>query len=388
MNYSSIQLFFKKNNHFLLIPIFLYLPFIFLGYGADSDSFETLRTGVTFIKNFDYIPSRNPGYFVFEVITFFANLIGGSIATNLMAVFMSLICLQGFYQLCKNLAIPNAKLLVISVALQPYYWVASITTMDYVFALGFFFLGISLLLRKKEIYAGIAFSLAIGSRVTTVLLVFLALILLIVAKIMSLKKAAISFFLAGGLAAIFYLPPLDFVKWRWWRIFRLAMGGEEYWTLFLRTGRFLYKNIVFWSIPVILFLLVVVTYLLFKKRINIDSNLFKLILVNSLVVLSYEILFFFAPLDPSYLLVILPSFFLIIGILFQNQRKTLILLIMLIFISNFIVLDFARPDVENFATGAQYGLWVNPGYLVKATTERIKVIDCKDQACYEEKIQN
>ena len=127
----------QKDNLFLLIPVFLYLPFIFLGYGPDSDTYEVLRTGNTFIRNFDYIPSRSPGYFVFEVFTFFANRIGGSIATNLAVLFMSLVSLYGFYYLCQALAIPNPKYLVLIVALNPYYWVASTTSMDYIFALGF-----------------------------------------------------------------------------------------------------------------------------------------------------------------------------------------------------------------------------------------------------------
>lgn len=387
MIFSSIQRFLKKKNNFLLIPVFLYLPFIFLGYGIDSDSYETLRTGATFIRNFDYIPSRNPGYFVFEVITFFVNLIWGSITTNLMAIIMSLICLQGFYQLCKTLAIPNPKYLVLSVALHPYYWVASTTTIDYVFALGFFFLGISFLLKKKAKYAGIAFSLAIGSRLTTVLLVFFGLILLIVANITSIKDAVKSFFFTIIFAAIFYLPPLDFVNWRWWRIFKPIMGGSEYWSMFLRIGRFIYKNIVFWSVPVLLFLFVAVAYLLIK-RVKIESKLFKLSVVIFIAFLAYEILFFYAPLDPSYLLVILPFSFIIVGILFQNDRKTLTALLLLVFISNFIVVNLAKPDVENFATKANYGLWLEPGYLVETTKERMKVMECTDQSCYENKTQN
>ena len=371
----------------MLIPALFYLPFVFLGYGADSDSFETLRTGATFIKNFDYIPSRNPGYLVFEVITFFANLIGGSIATDLMAIVMSLICLRFFYQLCETLEIPNSKFLVLSVALHPYYWVASTTTMDYVFALGFFFLGISLLFRKKAIYAGVAFSLAIGCRLTTVLLVVLALILLFVTRIISLKDAALSFLFAGIFAVIFYLPPLDFVKWRWWRIFKVEMGGTEYWSTFLRVGRFFYKNIVFWSMPVTLFLFAAVSYLL-KKKVKVGDNLSKIIAILFIIIFAYEALFFYAPLDPSYLLPILPFSIMLFGIFFQNYRKMIIALLLLVFLSNFIVFNFAKPDVKNFATKAHYGLWLEPGYLVETTRERMKVVDCTDLDCYENKTQS
>jgi hypothetical protein len=368
---------------FLWTPIILYLPFVFLGYGADSDSYETLRTGTTFIADFDYIPSRNPGYFVFEVITFLANSIGGSIATNVMSVLMSAVCLYGFYRLCRALSLPNSSYLALALAFHPYYWVASTTTMDYVFALGFFFLGVSLLLDgKRPIFAGIAFSLAVGCRLTTVLLVILALVLLVSARLISLKVAAASIALTAIFAAVFYIPPLDFVKWRWWRIFKPVMGEGGYWSLYLRAGRFFYKNIVFWSAPILLYLIGMIVYFLLK-RVKIEGSPFGLMTPSFLIVIAYEIMFFFVPLDPSYLLAGLPFALIIVGILLFNRKKMLLVFLSLVLLSNFIVVNFARPDVENFATGASYGLWLEPGYLIEATRERMKVMDCADLTCYE-----
>lgn len=382
MTPSFIERFPKTERLFLWIAVFLYLPFVFLGYGADSDSYETLRTGTTFIANFDYIPSRNPGYFVFEVFTFFASSIGGSIAANLMSVLMSVVCLYGFHRLCRALSIPNSGDLVLALAVHPYYWVASTTTMDYVFALGFFFLGVSLLLDgKRTIYAGIAFSLAIGCRLTTILLVVLALVVLVSARLISFKAAGAALVLAAILAAVFYIPPLDFVKWRW-RIFTPLMGGEAYWSLYLRAGRFFYKNVVFWSLPVLLYLAGVIVYFLIK-RVKIEKNSFGLMAASFLVVVVYEIMFFFVPLDPAYLLVSVPFALVSVGVLLFNRKRMLLVFVSLVFISNFIVVNFARPDVENFASGASYGLWLEPGYLVEATRERMKVMGCADLTCYE-----
>jgi len=45
MKYISANRILQKDNIFLLIPLFLYLPFIFWGYGPDSDTYEVLRTG-------------------------------------------------------------------------------------------------------------------------------------------------------------------------------------------------------------------------------------------------------------------------------------------------------------------------------------------------------
>ncbi len=386
MKYISTNRILQKDNLFLLIPFFLYLPFIFFGYGPDSDTYEVLRTGNTFIRNFDYIPSRSPGYLVFEVFTFFANRIGGSIATNLTVVFMSLVCLYGFYSLCKALSIPNPKYLVLMVALNPYYWVASTTTMDYVFALGFFFMGVMLLLKKKAPYAGIAFSLAVGSRLTTILLIVFILILLFILRLITFKEAAISFAITAIFSAIFYIPPLDFVKYRWWKIFRPDLGGTEYWSLYLRVGRFLYKNVALFSLPVCLFFVGMGIYLL-KTKVKVETAFLKIIAVSLVVFLAYEVLFFYAPLEPSYLLVILPFVFIMIGIFLQS-REALLSLLILIFVSNFAVISFAHPNLANHATSAQYGLWLDPGYLLGETSLRMKVINCADLNCYKNSMPN
>jgi len=388
MTFSSIYRFMQRDNHFLWIPFVLYLPFVFLGYGADSDSYETLRTGATFIESFDYIPSRNPGYVVFEILTLLLSSLGGSIATNLAAVLMSLFCLYGFYRLCMAFPVPNSKYLALIVALHPYYWVASTTTMDYVFALGFFFLGVSLLLGgNKPAYAGLLFSLAVGCRLTTALLVALVLALLLLHRLITIKAALVSLLMATPLSIVFYFPPLAFVGWVWHRIFRLVTGGSEYWSLFMRIGRFVYKNIVFWSAPVLAFLAWEIIYSL-VRRIKLRGDSVRLIASCVAILLTYEILFFYAPLDPSYLLVILPFTVLIVGILLADKRKALLTLLLLVFISNFVVVNFARPNVKNFATDARYGLWLDPGFLVETTQRRIKVMDCSDLNCYESRVQD
>jgi hypothetical protein len=237
------------------------------------------------------------------------------------------------------------------------------------------------------VYAGLAFSLAVGCRLTTALLVVLVLALLLLQRLITLKGAFVSLLVTIPLAVIFYIPSLDFVGWRWWRIFKLVVGEDKYWSLFLRVGRFVYKNITFWSIPVLLFLMVIIIYLLIKG-LKIESSPLKIITVSSIVLAVYEALFYFAPLDPSYLLIILPFTLMIVGILLQDRRKALLTLLLLIFISNFMVINFAKPNVKNFATEANYGLWLDPGYLIEATNNRIKVKDCVDLDCYENRIQN
>lgn len=373
----------KRENSFLLIPLLLYLPFIFLGYGADSDSYEVLRTGRTFVETLDYIPSRNPGYVVFEIITYFADLIGGSIATNLVSVGMALIALLALYKISRALSIPNSKYLVFGVSLHPYFWVAATTTMDYVSALGFSLAGLFFLSKRKVLSAGILFGFAVGCRLTTVLLVFIGPVIFTLAGIILFKDALKSLLIAGILSPVFYLPPLDFVEWRWWRVFAPVMGADEHWTLFLRTGRFFYKNIVFWSIPVLLFLFIILFRFVRMKR-DLEPKSIKLVVMLLIIILAYEALFFFVPLDPSYLLPTLPFVFMVVWIIFGKHKKQIMILLVLVFLSNFLVVNIAKPNVENSATGARYGVWLESGYLVSATENRIKVMDCRDQSCYRE----
>lgn len=73
----------SKDKQILLLAFFIYLPFIFLGYGSDYDSYNVLWVGKNYVETLDYVPSRVPGFFVYETIVFFLNIIGGSILTNL-----------------------------------------------------------------------------------------------------------------------------------------------------------------------------------------------------------------------------------------------------------------------------------------------------------------
>jgi len=126
----------------------------------------------------------------------------------------------------------------------------------------------------------------------------------------------------------------------------------------------------------------VIVYFLIK-RVKIERTPFGFMAASFLIVIAYEIMFFFVPLDPSYLLVSLPFALVIVGIFLFNREKMLLAFLSLMLLSNFIVVNFARPDVENFATGASYGLWLEPGYLIEASRERMKVMDCADLTCYE-----
>lgn len=364
----------------ILIALVLYMPFLFLGYGSDNDTYKVLWTGSYFVRTLDYVPSRGPGFFVFETITFFLNALGGSLLTNISVMGMSLVTLYSFLRLCRQFDVPNSPLLGLILAVHPYYWVNSTCTMDYLFALGFTFLGILQVLRGKYFTAGAAMALGAGSRATAVLisagfLIWYYLTQAQARKLLIQTGAAAIFF-----TLVFYLPPASFTEWRM-RFLKLSVGGEEFWTPYLRLGRFVYKNLYFWGPLAALMLGWALVVGVFKRRFFAQPNQRGLALLALGVLLAYEALYLGVPIEPAYLLPTVPFWLILTGMAFKPDRKPLYLLLAGLLIANFVSINVARPNVVNKATGAIYGLWIEPGHLVEDTKTRLEYIACGNWPC-------
>jgi hypothetical protein len=141
-----------------------------MGYGSDVDTYGVLQTGRHFAQTWDYVPSRGPGFFVFETIMFILDQIGGSFLTNLAVMVMAVIVLYGFMRLCREYAVPNYHWLCAALMIHPFFWANAACTMDYLMALGFVFIGMIQIRRKHYFTAGAAFALGAGTRLTIALL--------------------------------------------------------------------------------------------------------------------------------------------------------------------------------------------------------------------------
>ncbi|MCC6147261.1 MAG: hypothetical protein IT308_06800 [Anaerolineaceae bacterium] len=364
----------------LLIAFILYLPFLFLGYGSDNDTYNVLWTGFNFVRTLDYVPSRGPGFFVFETIIFFLNRLGGSFLTNLAVMGMSLITLVGFLRLCRQFNVPHHSLLALILAVHPYYWVNSTCTMDYLFGIGFVFLGIVQVLRGKYFTGGAAMALGAGSRATSILIAAGFLIWYFIVQPEARKKliqtgAATAFF-----TLVFYLPPADFAEWTT-RFLKPTVGGEEYWTPYLRLGRFVYKNIYFWGLLASIMLIWGVALGFFKRRFFSQSGQHGLPVLALVLILVYELFYWGIPTEPAYLLPTIPFWLILMGVAFKPDRRLLYLLLVVVFLANFVSLNVARPNKVNQATGAIYGLWVEPGHLVQDVQTRLVFLRCGNRPC-------
>lgn len=364
----------------LLSAILLNIPFLFMGYGSDIDTYGVLEVGRHFSQTFDYIPSRGPGFFVFETITFFMDQLGGSVLTNATIMGMALVSVYGFLRLCKTYSIPGYHYLALVMIVHPFFWANAACTMDYLMAVGFVFLGIIQFLRGHYFTAGAAFALGAGSRLTIVLLAggFLVWQFIIRSKNRSkLIQSGLVFLL---FTIVFYLPPADFSQWTT-RFLVASVGGSEYWTPIMRIGRWGYKNLMFWSIPAVLWM----AFLFFMGIKNNGFSLFRqsewLPAVAILIVLTYESFYLGIPTEPSYLIPTIPLVLIIFGVSVGDRRWPTLILAVILCISAFVTINVAQPDLGNRATTAEIGMWLEPGHLTTLTRERLNYRDCGRPYC-------
>lgn len=153
----------------LIIAFFIYLPFVFTGYGTWDDSYTVIDAGKKFFETGLWTPSRPTGFFVYEFSITILNHIGGSMLSNLGTMAMALFAIYGFIFVCKKFEVPHHKLLALIMIIHPVFWVNSAAVADHIWAIGFLFGGFILFFKRKYAFAGLLLGLAVGSRITIII---------------------------------------------------------------------------------------------------------------------------------------------------------------------------------------------------------------------------
>jgi len=154
------------------------LPFLGNGYGIDADAWRLVRAGQQLAQTGDYHTSRLPGYPIPEV-SLAVLYHGGPWLTNGVSALLSGVAVAFFALVMRHLGNPYATLAAVGLALAPVVYVASVQTMDYMWALAFAMASVYTLTRDRPLLAGILLGLAAGCRVTSLVLLlpFLAYVL-------------------------------------------------------------------------------------------------------------------------------------------------------------------------------------------------------------------
>lgn len=364
--------------------LLIYLPLIFLGYGSDVDTFRVLDAGRNFMATADYVPSRRPGYVVYEMNAYFLDQIGGSVLTNLGTLFWAYIALDSFQRICRRHRMARPELLTVTLAVHPLFLYNSTATMDYVWALGMILVGFDLLERDRLNWAGLAFGLAIGCRISSAIVAVGVVAYAWLRWPDKRPRLVVAGIRTVLIAALAYVLPWDFAEWRssFWLV---SAGPADLWTPLMALGRFLYKNLFFWGLPAIFCL----AYLIWRsccnlsQRRNRDSLFFAGLSVG--VIALVESLFFRFPIEIEYLLPTLPFWLFLVGGGISSE-KLLRLLLVCVLSYNLVNINLARPDQPGQASQAFLGVWIEPGYLVKEIAIRQRLMACDTHACYDEVI--
>lgn len=344
-----------------LVLLFLIsrVPLLKFGFGLDADAWRIANSAFDLKHSHVYHTSRFPGYPLPEFLNSLV-IDHGWIATNSVTMILSFISVVFFARILKDLNVKNKGLLVLTYAFLPILWINSTNTMDYMWALTFIVIAWFFLLRTRWAIAGLMVGLAIGSRITSAILIFpflylvwkesrniKATIYFLVPTVTISSVLFLPLFLQHGLGFLAYHPESGIEILRAWRLVARGFGVMP--TLF--------------GLALFLLSLKVMLRDMLKKDRNTIFLLSAVILVG--------ILFITKPLQVQYLIPAIPF-----GLLLLNKigkRGLVVILCILLLLPSF---------VSFVATNTKGGLVVHPpdGMIERNIEDRTERIDYLQKA--------
>jgi hypothetical protein len=362
----------------LAVAAAVYLPLVFLGFGADGDSYSVVSTARRLLHGGGYVMSRAPGFPTHELATAALLPFGGSIATNLGSMALSLVGLWSLLRICATLEVPHRDLVTWMVALNPLYWINSASSMDYVWALGLSLAGVYAWLTDRPRIAGVLFGLAVGARVTAVIVpASVAIVSFLPGPAPVFKRRHILPVVIVGTAVACALYALPFAAAGYsFTFFRPRTGRMlsyylPEWSWAGHAARWVYKNMYLCGPPASLAILITAcAYAV--RRPSVRGAGLTLLVLALLVAAGYEAAFWIAPLEPAYLLPILP--FLAIALAVVTRSRPVLLLVIALELSGaFVTFRFLTPDIPGAATSARLTAAVEEGVLLSDVRERVRL---------------
>jgi hypothetical protein len=142
----------------------------FLGPGTDLDSGAVILSGRA-IRAGDYVTSRPPGAPVHEAAVGVLEGIGGVALSNLGSLVMAVVAIVALLALLRRHGVGHAGWAAAFVVANPWFLIAATSTVDFVWAIALVLVAAVLLRRGSPWWAGLAAGLAVGCRMSTILLV-------------------------------------------------------------------------------------------------------------------------------------------------------------------------------------------------------------------------
>ncbi|MEI6522977.1 MAG: hypothetical protein WCO37_05720 [Bacteroidota bacterium] len=141
------------------------IPFLFFGYGVEEDSYGTVVAAHNSYLTGVLEVSRLPGHPFQEIILSFFYPISSPLFFNLLSCIASLFAVYFFGKICKKYSQSFYWLAALVFAFVPVVFIASVSTIDYMWAMAFAMASWYGVQKKQMVWAGVLFGLAIACRI-------------------------------------------------------------------------------------------------------------------------------------------------------------------------------------------------------------------------------
>jgi hypothetical protein len=151
---------------FAFVILLTRVPFLYDGYGIDSDCWSVAITAKNIASTKLYEASRFPGYPVQEIISSFFYT-GKYFSLNFLTALISTVGILFFALFLRTLHFRQPLLAAATLAFVPVIFIESTTSIDYMWALSFILISMYYTSRHRPMLAGLFLGIAIGCRITS-----------------------------------------------------------------------------------------------------------------------------------------------------------------------------------------------------------------------------
>jgi len=342
------------------------LPILWMGYGTDIDVHDVLASGES-IRRGDYMPSRPPGVPVFEAVVAALDPVGGHLLVNLATAVAAAAAVVGVARLVRTWGHDNGDLVALAVLASPITIVAATSTVDFIWALTFLVWGAVVLRGDRTTLAGVLFALAIGTRLSSALLV--AAVLVADGWDRERRRACLRTALViAPLAVLLYLPSwlaydrsLDFLE-----------SAEGWRSVANNTGRFLYKSYITFGAIALVVLAVATPALLGALRRWRTDPLLRLGVGGTVIAAG---LYFVFPWKFAHLLPVLVMLLFWLATSSRNRRPFLVVMIAALALNGVVTVRLLTPDKAAEASTGTWNPAITLGILANDVACRLDAMD-------------
>lgn len=361
----------------VLLSLFLFIPFFLSkNISSDWDSYAIIGTYLNFTDSGNYIPSRPPGFPLYEffvsILIYFGSKSG--VGFEYFLLLLQFITLVGLNFVIYKFIIKDGelkKLNYLLIVFSPIYLISGFTVIDYSLGALLGFSGIYLYFYSSKykntiLIPSLLIALSSGVRLSNLIYVFGLIIFLVIQKEYS---RAIKFFVTTLILTFFLYLPFYLNLYNLLEQSGSISSLNEFFcvfsltntdlTLYDRLGRFVLKQVsLIGTVGLIVFILNFKNY----KISKLNEKLCFLI-----IFLLFQFSFLRLPTEEGHLLPALICLFLILKF---NTNKRLLVIFPLVFLSNFVDMKFYDVDVPNHATQAYLNLEIKEGFLIEDYIQR------------------